>query len=474
MTFWGQHRGITYPDGYTQAEREIIGISLGKRDNQEFQLAPRQMSKGRPCRAGQSYAVIQADGNVVRCGGSFLNESIGNFFEEDFKLLEKPIPCKADYCKCNEWASLQNIADDVVSCEPSINDKCKESQEIFIKNKEKNIQETRERKIILESKPLRLGIIPTDWCNLRCIMCPTSRHKNSFTFSASVLSKIEELLPYLEAINWQGGEFLQLKYVKEMFVSLKKYPHIENEIITNGLLLDKEWIELLLESNVVVTFSIDSPVKEIYEYIRRGAKYDELIKRLKLIMELERKRGRKLRRNLTVVVMRSNYSHLTEFIEFVKEYEFNNIFFNPVMHLGVEENIFIDPDFDFKYLDDTMHVIKNKLKEWHNNLHFVWNLPSASKKANPQQGTLLTRDNAELFCALPWKSIWIGAEREGLVTPDCWCHMPVGNVIQSTLLEIWNGEMMQKYRRMISANDSGICNEACISSYTSIMNLKSF
>ena len=26
--------------------------------------------------------------------------------EDDFRLLEKPMPCKAEYCKCNEWAFL--------------------------------------------------------------------------------------------------------------------------------------------------------------------------------------------------------------------------------------------------------------------------------------------------------------------------------------------------------------------------------
>lgn len=106
MTFWGDYNDITYPDGYTEGEKEIIGIHLGKRGNAEFQLEPRRMPKGRLCRAGQKYAVIQANGNVIRCGGSGLNESIGDFFDENFRLLEEAMPCNAEYCKCNEWAFL--------------------------------------------------------------------------------------------------------------------------------------------------------------------------------------------------------------------------------------------------------------------------------------------------------------------------------------------------------------------------------
>ena len=107
MTFWGKYRGVTYPNGYTEEERGVISAHLGKRAGEEFQLTPKKMPKARLCRAGQRYAVIQADGNVIRCGGSDLNETIGNFFDENFKLLDHPLPCKAEYCKCNEWAFLK-------------------------------------------------------------------------------------------------------------------------------------------------------------------------------------------------------------------------------------------------------------------------------------------------------------------------------------------------------------------------------
>ena len=106
MTYWGEYRGINYPVGYTEEEREIVGAHLGKRAGEEYQLVPKKMSKGRLCRAGQRYAVIRADGNVIRCGGSDLNETVGNFFDENFKLLDNPLSCKAEYCKCNEWALL--------------------------------------------------------------------------------------------------------------------------------------------------------------------------------------------------------------------------------------------------------------------------------------------------------------------------------------------------------------------------------
>lgn len=104
LTFWGQYNGVSYPQGYTEEEKSVIHPYLGTREGEKFQLEPKAV-KGRLCRAGQLYANIKADGTVYRCGGSS-SQVIGNFFQEDFKLLDKPLACEAETCPCNEWAGL--------------------------------------------------------------------------------------------------------------------------------------------------------------------------------------------------------------------------------------------------------------------------------------------------------------------------------------------------------------------------------
>jgi hypothetical protein len=58
--------------------------------------------KGRICRAGQIYAHILPDGQVVRCsfGGGPINK---NFFDDSFSLLNEPSACTSEYCGCLEW-----------------------------------------------------------------------------------------------------------------------------------------------------------------------------------------------------------------------------------------------------------------------------------------------------------------------------------------------------------------------------------
>jgi len=106
MTFWGNYNGIDYPAGYNPQELAAIETSLAKRSGESYQLSPKNDFKGKFCNAGRYYGVIHSDGTVIRCGGSDLNEVIGNFFDDHFKLLDEPLPCRAEHCKCNEWAFL--------------------------------------------------------------------------------------------------------------------------------------------------------------------------------------------------------------------------------------------------------------------------------------------------------------------------------------------------------------------------------
>lgn len=478
-TFWGEHKGIHYPEGYTDEERNFINDCLGQRDGASFQTDPIKRFKGRLCNAGFTYAVVKPDGEVMRCGGSTVIELLDNFFDPDFSMLEAPAPCRSECCKCNEWAFL--LAGDAKEDRPKetgpgciVEPPAADPQgalEIFRRNKELNKEETAQKKIILESKPLRLGVIVTDWCNLRCIMCPQIRHKGGAVLPASALPKINPLLPYLERLDWQGGEFFGFKHIKEFFATLAPYQQVRHEITTNGLLLDKEWIEILLGLSTNIAFSIDSPREETYEYIRQGGRYRDLLERLRWVQELEARHGKTLQRSITAVVMRCNYRHLFEFIDFARQYGFWSLNFNPVMHTESEENIFIDPTLDLAFLDETKMRMEKACRDL--GIRFGWQLPGLAahrESACAPDATQCTN----IQCNLPWKSLWVCADRNGAILPDCWCDTPAGNIFQDELLEVWNNETMQRYRKNMLAGDASFCSRACVNDYSSTVNYKNY
>jgi uncharacterized protein len=122
-------------------------------------------------------------------------------------------------------------------------------------------------------------------CNLDCSYCYYLSKEglldtaNNWRMSDEVLE--EYIRQYIEGQNhkevifsWQGGEptLLGLNFFRKVVELEKKYcpPHkrIENDLQTNGTLLDDEWCEFLTENNFLVGLSIDGP-QELHDYYRR-------------------------------------------------------------------------------------------------------------------------------------------------------------------------------------------------------------
>lgn len=338
------------------------------------------------------------------------------------------------------------------------------------KNKAKNILEVNKRKIILDSKPRMLAVIITNRCNLNCIMC-NSRHKEGTTLEKSVVEEILKMLPYLKRMNWQGGEIFYVNYLKEIFRELIPYRNLNHEIFTNGLLLDQEWIEILLKLDVTLRFSIDGMTQESYNYIRRGGKFTTLVKNIELLNKLEDRVGNNLERTINVVVMKSNYKELDKFVDFAKKYRFRKIVFKPVKFLTNEENIFHNMSLG---VSNDLVRVTNKVKEraltkgvgvFFDHPVFDIDLPGSNiesdKKTVKEDEEASIYDKQGLYCVNPWKTLWIDVTRGGNVYPACECKHPVGNIYKDDLLEIWNNEKMKDYRKNIVTGNKELC-RGCI------------
>ncbi len=94
IPFRGIYRGISYPAGYTEEEKALIGL---KEDGLN-----KIRKRGTTCYAGKQSGLLLPDGKVSRCGQLWYNCIIGDFLKRDFKLLDKPEICPVETCPCNE------------------------------------------------------------------------------------------------------------------------------------------------------------------------------------------------------------------------------------------------------------------------------------------------------------------------------------------------------------------------------------
>ena len=316
---------------------------------------------------------------------------------------------------------------------------------------------------MLGSRVRRLGIVLTSECNINCIMC--ERKSNNFTLPRQTLEQIIGFFPYLDSIMWQGGEVFMVDYFKDFFEQASKFPQLAQEINTNGLLITQEWSEAIAKANTRMIFSIDSTDKDTYEYIRKGARFEVLIRNIIALKEAIRKYKKTESGNIiNVVVMRCNYKELDSFIDFALQYGFKGLnFMHMIGNSCPGEDIFNPPDKEAEnYLRQSMPEIIKRAGTHGINIACEFASLLSGNRAQPSNEVLLKPDKS-LFCSLPWKSLFIDGSQEGKVYPECICRVPVGNIFKESLEQIWNNEDMQLYRKKIASNELGDwCNPDCV------------
>ena len=157
-------------------------------------------------------------------------------------------------------------------------------------------------------------------CNLDCTYC-YYLHKKELLGSSSRFRMSDGILEthvrqYIEGqdgsevvFSWQGGEptLLGVEFFRKVVNLQKKHKRpnqrIENDLQTNGTLLDEEWATFLAEHNFLVGLSIDGP-KKLHDNYRLGKDGRPTFDQVYYATQLLRKYG--VRFNTLTVVNRLN------------------------------------------------------------------------------------------------------------------------------------------------------------------------
>jgi MoaA/NifB/PqqE/SkfB family radical SAM enzyme len=146
--------------------------------------------------------------------------------------------------------------------------------------------------------PVLMDFSLENTCNLKCIMCDASlsssiqkekKHiakQKEFIYDEKFLLQLEEFIPHLKHAVFTGGEpFLINTYYTIWERMINVNPEIQINITTNGTIWNKRIENLLKKGKFNITISTDSFVKETYETIRIGAKFNETLKHIQYFAE---------------------------------------------------------------------------------------------------------------------------------------------------------------------------------------------
>ncbi len=273
-------------------------------------------------------------------------------------------------------------------------------------------------------------------CDLECTMCYQGfrNDANKSVLDENILDKIfaDFKKNKLNSLMFSASEPLLYKKINTVFQRAKDADIMDIFLFSNGTLLNEKNSRMILESSLTRLFiSIDAASEETYNKVRIPVS-----KRL-----LDKNRLEKLENNI------KNFIHLRD-----------NVYKKTLPLVRTS----------FVALDKNKHEINDFINKWKNVVDSV----EIQKKVIPHSAFKEAEMNdirsekvimKDYDCKEPWGQMTIWSD--GTVSPCCATfgrNIPIGNVTNQTISELWRSKNMQSIRESFKENTPKSVCKTCI------------
>ncbi len=286
----------------------------------------------------------------------------------------------------------------------------------------------------LPSFPVSLILELVNRCNLECVMCYQGFRNDTkkSTLDLEVLKKLfsEFKKEKLDALLLSTSETLLHKNYTEILKMAEEAEIMDQFLFTNGTLLNEKNSQLILNSSLTRLFvSIDAATDKTYDKVRipvnkkiiNSNRLTLIENNVKNFVKLRNALGKKLPLvRVSFVALQSNHHEIDDF---VKKWE------NIVDSVEIQKESSIDFYKDF---EKSLNNINKKKLDTYN-------------------------------CNQPWGQVTIHSD--GTIGPCCNTigrNLPIGNIHENTVKEIWSGIKMNKIRSEFKSNSPNKVCQLCI------------
>jgi MoaA/NifB/PqqE/SkfB family radical SAM enzyme len=298
--------------------------------------------------------------------------------------------------------------------------------------------------------PLLLGIEPTARCNFQCVHCPTSFiAQKPADMNWELFQDMVPLLPAAHELYLFGDGEVLLDMPRHLAMVARAYqedPRCALGFSTNGKLLTPEVYELYSAAGIqYIQLSVDAATRELYETMRRGGRFDELLANLEAIAALRRRtKTRQPELRLATVISKQNYQQLPLLAEFARRYGFSYWYIiSEYPHNPGRDRLRLTPE-DLAELER----LRADLLKTYSSSYFTVFDPCIGLPPDRNQKWLQTQSN--VFCTVPWQRFELKANEDVKICP--YYHKPVCSMNGKTFSSVWNGI---EFRRIRQAFTSG-------------------
>lgn len=315
----------------------------------------------------------------------------------------------------------------------------------------------------------RLQVEVTGACNLACRMCLV-RYRPSLDREAAAfpLDRFEALLdrlPDLEEVTLQGlGEPLLHPDLPGMVAAASRRG-LRVGFNTNGTLLTHRRIDSLLGAGLSwVHVSVDGATPATFERIRDGARFRQVIRNLRRLVEHRDARGGAPPHvQLNTVLMRSNLAELPDVVRLAADIGVDRMWLQALSH------DFSDTDDDVTYV--AIRGFTDAEAVWGNGQGEAASVAEARRVADelgldlrlpdqpdpPAGGTPdpVTTGEPALPCDWPWTGMYV--THDGKVQPCCMVmgddRVVLGDLRTEHVDDVWRGPAYEEFRRALWSDE---------------------
>ena len=285
--------------------------------------------------------------------------------------------------------------------------------------------------------PRILHVNITDACNLTCRMCREHNLNRSTLDDSTLAHLIETVMPSLTECRIDStGEAVLHRRKLEMMMAAAARHGVKVFLSSNGTLIDAETADLIAGAGcpVHIQVSLDSPVKETFEWIRRGARFEDAIAGIRnLVAARDRLAAGRLQVSLHPALFDWNVDQTELTVRLGRE-------------LGVDYVVF-QFGYTLDFLDPGHSLFWNQAR--HDRAI------DAAERAGGEIGMVVeswgrfsdpVKANTEME-PCPYLQDWSFINANGMVAPCCISStFPLGDVREQSFAGIWRGEAYSRLR----------------------------
>jgi MoaA/NifB/PqqE/SkfB family radical SAM enzyme len=321
----------------------------------------------------------------------------------------------------------------------------------------------------------------THRCNFACNMC--IQYGEGFKEKNCSELPLDQWLRFIESVAWfkpritlMGGEPLLYPEIKEIVKSLARN-NLQTELVTNGYYL-QDYLSDMYDSNIDLILSIDG-TSDIHNGIRNSEDSFERI--LRSLNFIKNKGGSILEKLLiNYVLLPDNVDNLIDFLKFIDNYHprlivlqhpmfssrelisINNTIWKKHFNTDNTANLFTKKKYvyDNDYigrLTQLLTAVQNIKNTFQTEIYFSPGLSTEEFIYYYLEPTH-PRLHPKRMCSRPWRRLSIRPNGDVLACLD----YSVGNIAQTSFIDIWNGERLKKFRQvLLDIERFPICTRCC-------------